>query len=307
MGQFVKLIGIKIEHGYYKDVTDKFCIVPTAKTEALMRNRGIQFRRTGNGGQWLMAENCNGFLPDDRLECTLQVRDADFMYVTQLDDYRPQSFYRLDLSDENRITDVVSALVPVSDTAGASCFCNINICLTPDMLKEAKNGTPFEYTLGFRTAAFRWEYLFVRRNDDAQESKVLLLKDTKGKILFSLPKKLMNTPYGEIAWQIVSTSPVVCRQHPDCELVLTEVTVKELGEKFIEKFIEKLKSQERLILELEEDIQSGKFSRLTAETVSETISDKSLKRKTLSRFIPCPQPGRFKSEERDCIRHVCYI
>lgn len=175
------------------------------------------------------------------------------------------------------------------------------------MLKEAKNGTPFEYTLGFRTAACRWEYLFVRRNDDAQESKVLLLKDTKGKILFSLPKKLMNTPYGEIAWQIISTSPVVCRQHPDCELVLTEVTVKELGEKFIEKFIEKLKSQERLILELEEDIQSGKFSRLTAETVSETISDKSLKRKTLSRFIPCPQPGRFKSEERDCIRHVCYI
>lgn len=134
----MKLIGIKIEHGYYKDVTDKFCIVPTAKTEALMRNRGIQFRRTGDGCQWLMAENCNGFLPDDRLECTLQVRDADFMYVTQLDDYRPQSFYRLDLSDENRITDVVSALVPVSDTAGASCFCNINICLTPDVLKEAK-------------------------------------------------------------------------------------------------------------------------------------------------------------------------
>lgn len=303
MGQFVRLIGIKIEHGYYKDVTDKFCIVPTVKTETLMRNRGIQFRRTGNGCQWLMTENCSGFLPGDRLECALQVRDADFMYVTQLDDYRPQSFYRLDLSDEHRITDVVSALVPVSDTAGASCFCSINICLTPDMLKEAKNGTPFEYTLGFRKAAFRWEYLFVRRNDDAQESKVLLLKDAKGKILFSLPRKLVNTPYGEIAWQIASTSPVVCRQHPDCDLVLTEVPAKELGEMFIEK----LKDQGRLTPELEEEIQSGEFSGLPAEIVPEAISGKSLKRRTLSRFIPCPQPGRFKPGERDCIRQVCYI
>ena len=303
MGQFVKLIGIKIEHGYYKDVTDKFRIVPTVKTETLMRNRGIQFRRTEDGCQWLIAENCNGFLPGDQLECALQVRDTDFMYVTQLDDYQAQSFYRLSLSGESRMTDVASALVPVDDTAGASCFCSISICLTSDMAKEAKDGSPFEYTLGFRMAAYRWEYLFVRRNDDTHEPKVLLLKDTKGKILFSLPKKLVNTPYGEIAWQIVSTSPVICRQHPDCDLMLTEVSAKELGEKFIEK----LKSQEQFILELEEDIQSGEFSRLTAEVVLEAISDKSLKRKTLSRFIPCPQPGRFKSGKRNCIRQVCYI
>ncbi|MCD7925848.1 MAG: hypothetical protein LUI85_14625 [Bacteroides sp.] len=40
MTQFSKLIGITMEHGYYKNVTGKFRIAPTAKTETLMRNRG---------------------------------------------------------------------------------------------------------------------------------------------------------------------------------------------------------------------------------------------------------------------------
>lgn len=305
MGQFVKFIGIKMEHGYYKDVAGKFYIVPTAKTEKLMRSRGILFRPTNDGCQWLITDDCSGFMPDDRLECILRVQDADFMYVTQLGDYQPQSFYRLSLSDESQVTDVVSFLVPADAPSmlGGPCLCSISIGLTNGMLEEVKRGKSLEYRLVFREAAYRWEYLFVRRNRDANESKVLLLEDTKGKIIFSLPKMLANTPYGEIVWQIVSTSPVVCRQHLDCNLLLTEVAAEEL----VEKLTGKLKSQERLTPELEKDIQSGEFSRLPAEAVLEAVSDKSLKRKTLSRFLPCPQPGKYKVEEQDCIRQVCYI
>ncbi|WP_195669986.1 hypothetical protein [Bacteroides intestinalis] len=305
MGQFVKLIGIRTEHGYYKNVTGKFRIVPTAKTEKLMRSRGILFRPTDDGCQWLIADDCSGFMPGDRLECVLQVRDADFMHVTQLGDYQPQSFYRLNLSDENPVKDVVSSLVPADapSMSGGPCFCSLSIGLTDDMPEEGKKGNPLEYRLGFREAAYRWEYLFVRRNEDANVSKVLLLEDTRGRILFPLPKKLTDTPYGETAWQMVSSSPVVCRQHPDCNLLLTEVPTEEL----VGKLAGKLESQGRLTPELEKDIRSGEFSRLPAEAVLEVVSDKSLKRKTVSRFVPCPQPGRYKPGEQDCIRQVCYI
>lgn len=304
MGQFVELISIRMEHGYYKDMTNKFGIVPTAETEVLMHNRGILFRQTGDGCQWLVANGCSGFLPDDRLECVLRVQDADFMYVTQLGDYRPQSFYRLNLSDESRTTDIVSSLVPVdAPSMGGSCFCSISIGLTHDMLEEAKRGKSLEYRLGFREAAYRWEYLFVRRNGENDPLNTLLLEDTKGNILFSLPKKLSATPYSDTVWQMVSVSPIVCRQHPDCNLLLSEVPATEL----CKLLAEKLKDKRLPFGELEKDIQAGDFSRLPVDVLSEVYADKSLKRRTLSRFIPCPQPGRFKAEQQDWARQVCYI
>lgn len=305
MGQFIKFISIRLEHGYYKDVTGKFRIVPTARTEKLMLSRGLLFRQTGDGCQWLIDNDSNGFMPNDRLECILQVQDADFMHVTQLDDYRPQSSYRLNLSDESTTTDVVYSLVPADapSMSGRPCFCSIRIGLPLGLPKSIKDVKPIDYRLVFREAAYSWEYLFVRRHDDAPESKVLLLEDTKGNILFPLPTKLTDTPYGEIAWQIVSTSPVVCRKHPDCDLVLTEVPTEELREKFTDK----LNDQGRLIPELKKNINSGDFSEVPADVVFAVISDKSLKRKTVSRFVPCPQPGKYKPEEPGYIRQVCYI
>ena len=294
-----------MEHGYYKDVTGKFRIVPTARTERLMRNRGLLFRQTGDGCQWLIDNDSSGFMPDDRLECILQVRDADFMHVTQLDDYRPQSSYRLSLSDESTTADVVSALVPADAPSmpGGPCFCSISIGLPLGLPKNIKEVKPIEHRLVFREAAYRWEYLFVRRNADEDGSKVLLLEDAKGNIRFPLPAKLTDTPYGEIVWQIVSVSPVVCRQHPDCNPVLTEVPAEELGKKFAKE----LNDQGLLTPELEKDIQSGDFSGVPADVVFAVISGKSLKRKTVSRFVPCPQPGKYKPGEPGSIRQVCYI
>ena len=307
MAQFVKLIGITTEHGYYKNITGKFRIAPTAKTEALMRNRGVLFRPTGDGCQWLIADDSSGFLPDDQLECVLQVQDADFMYVTQLDGYQPQSFYRLSLSGESRTIDVVSALMPANASMGGPCFCRISIGLTPDMQKEAKDGKPLEYRLMFREASYRWEYLFVRRNADADESKILLLEDTKGNILFPLSRKLSSTPYGDTAWQIVSTSPIVCRQSPDCNLLLSDIPTAEFFKILNDKLEKKPELRKWLTEEIEKDMQAKDFSTLPMEIRSEVITDKLQKKRALSRYLPYPQPGKFKAEQQDWIRQVCYI
>lgn len=326
MTQFSKLIGITMEHGYYKNVTGKFRIAPTAKTETLMRNRGVLFRQTDDGCQWLIADDFNGFLPDDRLECALQVLDAAFMYVTQLEGYQPQSFYRLSLSGKSQTVDVVSALVPAdAPSMSSSCFCHISIGLTPEMQKEAKDGKPLEYRLKFNKASYLWEYLFVRRNADTDESKILLLEDTTGDILFSLSKKLPSTPYGDMAWQIVSTSPILCRQNPTYNLLLFEIPMAEFIEelndeeprwqerlaKEIKKDIEETK---REIEKIEKDMQAEDFSTLPVGVWSGIIAKNSLKKRLLSRFLPYPQPGRFKVEPEaskekipDKIRQVCYI
>lgn len=314
MTQFVKLIGITMEHGYYKNVTGKFRIVPTAKTKTLMRNRGVLFRQTCDGCQWLIADDFSGFLPDDQLECVLQVMDANFMYVTQLEGYQPQSFYRLILSDESLPIDVVSALVPADASMGGPCFCRISIGLTPEMQKEAKDGKPLEYRLVFNEVSYCWEYLFVRLNADTNESKILLLEDTKGNILFSLSKKLPSTPYGDMAWQIVSTSSMPCRQNPDYNLLLSEIPVAEFFKELKDKLREKPELKEWLAEEIEKDMQAEDFSTLSMKIRSEVITDKLQKKRTVSRFLPYPQPGRFKVEPEaskekipDKIRQICYI
>lgn len=303
MAQSIRFIIVKITHGYYKDVTGKFYILPTIETGKLMRDRGMLFRQTDDGCLCLIASDCRGFLLDDQLEFVLQVKDADFMRVTQLDDYQPQTFYRLRLPDESRRIDVISTLVPANNPMGAHYFCSISVKPTYDMLAKAQCGRPFEYQLRFREMAYCWEYLFIPRCEDIDESKVLLLEDTKGKILFTLPEKLANTLYGKMAWRIVSASPVVCQQHPDCNLQLSDVLTAEL----CKLLIEKLNSKGLLTPELEKDIQSGEFSKLPTDVVSEAISDKSLKKRTLNRFLPSPQPGQYKTEERDCMRQVCYF
>ena len=304
-------MGITIEHPYYKNRTGKFYILPTAKTEVLMRNRGILFKQTDNGCQWLIAGDCSGFLPGDQLECALQVQEAGFMYVTQLEGYQPQSFYRLELSGESRTIDVASALLPAGQPPmGGPCLCHICIGLTPEMPEQAKNGKPLEYRLRFNEACYYWEYLFVRRNADTDEPKILLLEDSRGNILFSLSRKLTSTPYGDTAWQIVSASPVPCRENPDCRLLLSGISTAE----FSEALARQPDWQERLAREIKKDpeeiqkkIQAEDFSILPVEIWSGIIADHSLRRRPLSHFLPCPQPGKFRTESQDRIRQVCYI
>lgn len=297
MGQFAAFINIKIAHAYYNSIMGKFCFLPTAKTEKLMRSRNILFRPTGDGCQWLVADNCAGFLDNEELEVILQIQDTDFMLITQLKDYHPQSFYRLILSDNSGEIDIASALVPTEEQKRESHFCHISIKLTNNMLKEAKTRRPQEYLLRFREAAYRWEYLFLPRNEGIDESKTFLLEDTKGEILFTLPEKQENTPFGGIAWRIVSISPIFCREHPDCNLQLSEVLTAELSMLLSEA--------------LSRDIQPKDFSKLPPEVLFKLLpkiqAEKSLRKRTVSRFLPSPQPGRYGTELRDYIRHICYL
>lgn len=297
MGQFIVFINIKTVHPYYANMTGNLRFLPTIKTEQLMRSREILFRQTRDGCQWLLSNDCAGFLKGDEFELVLLMQDTNFIRITQLEDYRPQSFYQLALPENSREIDVASALVPTKEPKRESHFCHISIKLTDNMLKEAKSGRPPEYLLRFREAAYRWEFLLVPRQESTDESKTFLLEDTNGQILFTLPEKEANISFSKIAWRIVSVSPVVCREHPDCNLRLSEVQTAELSKRLSEV--------------LSKDIQPEDFSKLPPEILSGVLpgilADRSLKKRTVSRFLPFPEPGKYNTDQQDCIRQICYV
>lgn len=297
MGRFVTFIDIMVTHGYYNDMSDYFQFRPTAETERLMRNRGVLIRHTKRGCQFLIEDDRAGFLSGDELELTLQMQDHNFVFVTQLDDYRPQTFYRLALPEDSQEIDVVSALVSTEEQKESSHFCHITIKLTGKMLEEAKAGMPQEYLLGFCVAAYRWEYMFVPRCGSIDGSKTFLLEDLKGKFLFTLPEKHTNSSLGGMMWRIFSTSPIVCRKFQNCDLQLSEVLTEELSKLLSNAFFR--------------DVQPEEFFRLPPKVLSEILpkilADRSLKKRIVSRFIPYPQPGKFRTDQRGCIREICYI
>lgn len=298
MGRFIIFIDIKVAHGYYDDLSGNFFFRPTAKTESLIRNREILIRQTKNGCQFMIQDDGAGFLNGDELELTLQTQDTNFVRLTQLEGYRPQAFYRLALPENSQEIDVASAIMVTEEQKRESHFCHITIKLTDKLLKEAKAGIPHEYLLRFREKAYRWEYLFIPRHESMNESKTLCLENTQGKFFFTLPEKYtIPSLGGRTMWRIFSTSPVVCRRYMDYKLQLSEVQTTELSGLLSEA--------------LSRDIQPEEFSKLPPEVLSEVLSkilaDKSLKKRIVSRFTSCPEPGKFLTDQQDCIREICYI
>ena len=297
MGRFIIFIDIKVVHGYYNDTPGSFRFRLTDETERLIRSRKVLFVHTANRCQFMLENDCAGFLRGDKLELTLQSQDDNFMRLTQLNGYRPQTFYRLALSDDSQEIDIASAIVATEEQRGESHFCHITIQLTDKMLEDAKAGKPQEYLLRFREVAYRWEYLFVPRYKSMDESKTLCLEDTQGKYFFTLPEKYTDPSLGGTMWRIFSTSPIVCRKYRDYNLQLSEVQTTELSGLLSEA--------------LSRDIQPEEFSKLPPEVLSEVLpkilADKSLKKRIISRFISCPGPGIFLTDQQDCIREICYI
>lgn len=260
MGQFITCINIKVEHGYYANVPRNFHIQPTRNTVELMRRRGMLLRPTESGWQWIMVQENAGFLDGDEFEFSFLPMDANFVWVTRLCSYDPQSFYRLVLTGGKQVIDVAAALAPQEERKTQSEFCRLCIRPTQEMIRLAKDGIPQEYVLQFRVAAYRWEYLFVIRNPDFYVSQHLVLEEARGRIAFEKMQKLENSPFGEYVWRTVSTKPIECERSPDYKIELSDV-----------------------------------------------ISDIPLKKRTLNRFVPFPQPGVYLSDQRDCIRQVCYV
>lgn len=297
MGQFVTLIKIKVEHPYYFSMAEKFNLLPTRDSSILLHKRGIFLRSTTDGCELLIADDCPGFDDGDELDLGLQIRDGNFMHITQLGHYSPQSFYRLTLSEDSREIDVVSALVSTHEQKGGYAFCNISIKLTDNMLEKAKYRRPQEYLLRFREVAYHWEYLFLLRSEETDESKTFLLEDTKGQIFFTLSRKPEDTYFGRKAWRFVSTSPIACKENQQCNLQLSEVLTAELSGLLSEA--------------LSRNIQPDSFSMLSPEVLNEVLpkilADRSLRKRIVSRFLRCPQPGRFTSEQQDCIQEISYV
>lgn len=138
MGQFIIFIDIKVVHGYYNDTPGSFRFRLTDETERLIRSRKVLFVHTANRCQFMLENDCAGFLRGDKLELTLQSQDDNFMRLTQLNGYRPQTFYRLALSDDSQEIDIASAIVATEEQRGEAHFCHITIQLTDKMLEDAK-------------------------------------------------------------------------------------------------------------------------------------------------------------------------
>lgn len=297
MGQFVTLIKIKTKHSYYFSTAGKFNISSTASSSILLYKRGIVIRPATDGCELLITDDYPGFAEGDELDLILQIRDENFMYITQLDHYSPQSFYRLTLPEDSREIDVVSALVSTNEPKGGNVFCNIRIKLTENMLEKAKHGTPLEYLFLFREAAYRWEYLFFPRCEENEGTKTFLLEDTLRQIFFTLSEKPENTSFGRKAWRFVSTSSIACKENQPYNLQLSEVLTTDLSE--------------LLSKALSRDIQPKDLPMLSPEVLQEVLpkilADKSLKKRIVSRYLPCPQPGRFVTKEQGYIRQICYV
>lgn len=298
MGQFIIFIDIKVVHGYYDDLSSSFLFRPTVETERLMRSREVLIRRTGNGCQFMIQDDSAGFLSGDELEFALQPQDPSFILFTQLEGYHPQAFHRLVLPEDSQEVDVASAIIVTEEQKRESHFCHITIKPTDKLLKKAKAGIPQEYLLRFREAAYRWEYLFIPRYESMDESKTFLLVDTQRKLFFTLPEKYTDPAYGGMMWRFFSTSPIiVCQRYRDCDLQLSEVQTAELSSLLSEA--------------LSRDIQPEEFSKLPPEVLSgvlpKILTGRLLKKRTVKRFIPCPQPWKYRTDQPDCIREICYI
>lgn len=260
MEQFTTFVNINVAHAYYTTpVRRHIQLSPTLETERLMKRRGILFLENEDGWNWLASKDCPGFEPDDVLELSMQTFDADFFRVTRLEEHRPHTFYELVLENEKNV-EVAVALAATNEKKWAAEFCRIRLRPTAELLEEARKDTPMRYSLRFQSMAFRWEYLFVLRNNDTENLRNLLLEETKNRIIFEKAERLSGSSFGTNVWRTVSTVPVSAQECPDYQLVLSTV-----------------------------------------------LQENPLKKRTVSRFIQCPQPGRYISDDPEMIRKVCYI
>ncbi|MDD3038148.1 hypothetical protein [Bacteroides sp.] len=260
MEQYKTFIHIRIEHNYYSTpVAGHFTLEPTPATRMLMKRRGLLFVNDSGGWSWSMRADSSGFDTDDLLELTLQAVDKNFLQVTRLDGYHPQQFYQLKL-DNKKLIDVATSLTATEEKKQSAELCRLRIKPTTALLKKAQKGEPASYTLRFRPSSFRWEYLFVIRNAQADLILNLLLEESRQRIEFDEAEKLNNSPFGINVWRIFSKSSVNALEHSDYQLIISSV-----------------------------------------------IQDNPLKKRIVSRFIPCPQPGKYLSDDPGTIRHICFI
>lgn len=260
MEQFITFIRVQLEHPYYTTPVNKHInLTPTLETEKLMHRRGLLFIESVGGWEWLLRKDCPGFEAEDVLELSMQTFDADFFRVTKLEEYHPQTFYQLKLDATERIN-VATSLEATDEKKWGAEFCRIRVKPTRNQLQRAQKDTPMSYVIGFQPLAFRWEYLFIIRDNKTENLGNLLLEETKNRIIFEKAERLENSPFGNNVWRTVSTVPVSALEFPDYKMILSTV-----------------------------------------------IQENPLKKRTVSRFIECPQPGKYISDDPDIIRKVCYL
>lgn len=261
MGKFITLISLKIAHSYYHCTSpDKnFNLSPTPETKQLARRRGILPLHGTDGFQWMIADDCAGFINGDTLELSLINTDSNFLRITKMEGYHPQSFYLLTLGSEREVN-IPTTLKVTNERKWQPELCRLSIPLTDSLLQEAKADKPMEYTLRFQSMAYRWEYLFIVRNKPSQPLQNILLEESKNRIVFENTEKLENHPFGNEVWRTTSAAPVSTLEHPEYTLTLSEV-----------------------------------------------LTEHPQKKRIVSRFIPCPQPGQYQTDEPDVIRQICYL
>ncbi len=260
MEQYKTFINIRIEHSYYSTpVAGHFILAPTSATRMLMKRRGLLFVEDSGGWSWSVRADSSGFDTGDLLELTVQAVDKNFLQITQLDGYHPQQFYQLKLENK-KLIDVATSLTVTEEKKQSAEFCRLTIKPTAALLKKAQKGEPASYTLRFYSSSFRWEYLFVIRNGQADRIPNLLLEEFQQRIEFDKAERLNNSPFGINVWQIFSKSSVNALERSDYQLILSSV-----------------------------------------------IQDNPLKKRIVSRYIPCPQPGKYLSDDPGTIRQICFI
>lgn len=228
MDDFRPLWRIQICHEYCERETDGVIDVRIgSESSGLMRNRLLFFKRESST-RWALLGNVDGHGVDgerDVLWFEFVLRDADFLYYTEWENYNPDVAYELDLSGCEGRTEVVRNVQTIAKKKPGILFTG-KLKLSEEMYQRARKGEICNICLDFKTKEMYWEYLLIPRKTERLQSS-LLLEEQKGELLFSEPETFYADFVNQPVWRCVSRSTIKMKEDYHYRLDLWEIFRKE--------------------------------------------------------------------------------
>lgn len=207
------LFRIRISHDYFnKRPCDFLHCILAPEGIILSKRRNLIFRQTAPN-EWIVLY-CQEPDPDDFLTFYLYIKDSHFTLCTDWDEFNPSIEYILLLPVHAEVIDISNSIFRKENRKRpGGGFCKIYLILNDNIINAAKNGEPKQVELHFKAASVQWEYIFITRREEIDESAQLELTEQSGKIHFS---PITSYCYlGQKGWITRSESEIpVCADYP---------------------------------------------------------------------------------------------
>lgn len=233
MIRFKSIAKINLEHDFYTNGVNKDLRLHLLHNSCkLIRQRKIIFRQTDvNEWQFMMEENCAGFMYDDVLEISLIAIDPDFINKISISNYAPLRLHQITLDKEIIIIDNMFEMEVLNEKKQQREFCRIILKSSQIMTQ-----TEHKYTIRFSSPSRYWEYLFIFRDEKDPRGAFLKLEASPiSAVTFQDPKKYKDSIRGENTYSTISNEMIKCQDSYDLKLILSDYSSGE--RKVVSKFI----------------------------------------------------------------------